>query len=99
MAGALKQVLAYFEREAGTVSLPQMARELGVERAVLQDMIDYWVRKGRLRETASPDCGCGCSQGCPYVMSMPRQYELVRKDEVLVAPCPSCVHAASATKQ
>ena len=49
----LRQVLQHFEQRSGAISLMQMARDLGVERAVLQDMLDYWVRKGRLREVQS----------------------------------------------
>ncbi|MBZ0292780.1 MAG: FeoC-like transcriptional regulator [Anaerolineae bacterium] len=89
---ALRQVLAHFEQQSGAVSLPVMARELGVDRAVLQDMIDYWVRKGRLREASTPTCDtCGCSHGCPFVFTPPRSYELVTGDPLPeAASCPHC---------
>jgi hypothetical protein len=78
----LRQVLEQFEHQSGTLSLGQMATALGVERPILQDMIDYWVRKGRLREVV--DCACpsgSCSSGCPFIMAMPRSYEYVTEAE------------------
>lgn len=79
MSTILRQVLEYFETEQQAVSLNQMARTLGVERAMLQNMIDYWVRKGKLREIATPLCTtCGSASGCPFVVTLPRYYELAR---------------------
>ncbi|MCK6578775.1 MAG: FeoC-like transcriptional regulator [Anaerolineae bacterium] len=78
MSTTLRQVLEYFESHQGAVSLPQMARTLGVERATLQNMIDYWVRKGRLRESGAAACAsCGSAAGCPFMVALPRTYELV----------------------
>jgi hypothetical protein len=74
----LRQVLEYFERQSDGISLSQMAQDLGLERAILQDMIDYWVRKGRLRDASTTTCtSCDCAQGCPYVIALPHHYELV----------------------
>lgn len=88
----LRHVLQHFEQRSGAISLVQMARDLGVERAVLQDMLDYWVRKGRLREVQNSACGtCGCgSGGCPLMVMLPRMYELVRDDPSVNLPIPSC---------
>jgi len=88
----LRQVLQHFEQRSGAISLMQMARDLGVERAVLQDMLDYWVRKGRLREVQSSACGtCGCSsKGCSLMVVLPRMYELVRDDTPANLPIPAC---------
>lgn len=77
MSTPLRQVLEHFEQSTGAVSLPQMASALGIERATLQNMIDYWVRKGKLREVGNPACGtCGGASGCPYIAALPRCYEL-----------------------
>ena len=91
----LRQVLDHFENQTGAISLPAMARELKVEQPMLQEMIDFWVRKGRLREVSSPVCGnCSGAGGCPFVYSLPRSYELARGDSA-DAPPASCPHCAS----
>ncbi|HVU14471.1 MAG TPA: FeoC-like transcriptional regulator [Phototrophicaceae bacterium] len=77
----LRTVLQHFERQPGTIALPVLARELGLEQAMLQEMIDYWVRKGRLREVFVTNCAaCGSARGCPFVVAMPRCYELAAAD-------------------
>lgn len=89
----LRQVLDHFEHQSGSISLPAMARDLGVEPPMLQEMIDFWVRKGRLREISTPLCTtCGSARGCPFVLSLPRTYELNHGDPADVAPdsCPHC---------
>lgn len=98
MTTTLRQVLGHFERQSGAVSLTEMARALNVEPPMLQEMIGYWVRKGRLRQVndpacdASASCGGNCARGCPFVFTMPAAYELVPVEAVTVAPakCPRC---------
>jgi len=93
MASVLKQVLQHFEIRAGAVSLAQMARDLDIDTATLEGMIDYWVRRGRLRASGGSvqACSaCGVRSGCAFVSKMPRFYELVNSDEpisVSTAPC------------
>lgn len=92
MSSTLRQVLEQFEQNQGTLSLPQMAHRLGIERATLQNMIDYWVRKGKLREVSAPACTtCGSAAGCPFVVALPRCYELVTDsetpDSTALPPC------------
>ncbi len=88
MTTTLRQVLDHFEHQSEAVSLPQMARDLGIERPMLENMIDYWVRKGRLREVSAPACNtCGGAQGCPFIMTLPRRYELAVGDPPTAAPC------------
>lgn len=73
----LRQVLQTFEQANRPLSLAQMAQQLNLEPAMLEAMIGYWVRKGRVRETAAPACGsCGLRQGCAPLISLPRRYEL-----------------------
>lgn len=77
MSTTLRQVLEQFEQSQGSVSLPHMARTLGIERGTLQNMIDYWVRKGKLREVGAQSCAtCGSASGCPFIVTLPRCYEL-----------------------
>ena len=47
--------------ENGGASLPDMARHLGTDAAVLRGMLDVWVRKGRVR-IRPPEGTCdGCT--------------------------------------
>lgn len=89
MATKLRQVLDYFDSNSGSISLGEMARELGIEREMLDEMIAYWVRKGKLREVLS-SCNdddrvtCGCGSGpdkCAFVATMPRTFERVRESD------------------
>ncbi len=76
----LRQVLTVFETAGTSLSLPQIARELDVSQERLEGMLQHWVRKGKIRENISPtECGtCGHKgAACPFVMDMPRSYELV----------------------
>lgn len=68
------------------MTLQQIARDLDVSPARVEGMIQYWVRKGRLRETVSfTDCGsCGRGQDCPFVVELPRSYELVTEDSLTI---------------
>jgi hypothetical protein len=81
MATTLRRVLEHVEGQAGAVSLAQMARALDVPRPLLQEMIDYWVRKGRLREAGAATCTtCGSASLCPAATFVLRRYEPVRDD-------------------
>jgi hypothetical protein len=93
----LSQVLAAFEENVGPVTLSQIARDLDVSQGRLEGMIQYWVRKGKLRETRPfTDCGtCGRGEGCPFVVELPRSYELAGEDDLtipLAAPGATCSH-------
>lgn len=84
MSGSkLGQVLECFERSPGGMSLPALARELDLSRSQAQNLIEFWVRKGRLRlNSQEPDCQrCGSKMGCPFILEMPRYYELILEDE------------------
>jgi hypothetical protein len=84
----LRQVLTMFETAVTPLSLPQMAHELGVSLEQLEGMIQYWVRKGKIRESAAAtECGsCGSKDGCAFVMEMPRTFELARSAEAISLP-------------
>lgn len=83
MASVLKQVLTRFEDSTQTASLSQIAHEFDLDMTTLQGMVDYWVRKGKLREVVQcdakvPSCNCGGGPtACPFIMTMPRSYEPV----------------------
>ncbi len=81
----LKRVLLAFEQADGPVTLGAIARDLDVSMPQLESMIQYWVRKGAIRESAGgKDCGtCGVKGECPFVMQMPRSYELSTSAEII----------------
>lgn len=81
----LRQVLTIFETAVTPLSLPNIARELNVSQERLEVMIQHWVRKGKIRESSTlTECGtCGHSGGCPFVLDLPRTYELVANDKMI----------------
>ena len=82
----LRSVLAAFEDARGPLSLADLSRELGIETGALEGMLDFWLRKGRLRIVgpgASPDscdmkhCAhCAASETCAVMFATPRRYVL-----------------------
>ncbi|MBE0690266.1 MAG: hypothetical protein IH587_09125, partial [Anaerolineae bacterium] len=46
----MRAVLDQFAATSGPVSLAEMAQRLALEPGILEGMIAYWVRKGKLRE-------------------------------------------------
>ncbi len=91
----LGQVLDAFVNSRGPLTISQISRDLNVSQVQLEGMIQYWVRKGKLRESSSySSCGtCGHSEdGCPFVLEMPHAYELVTNGDriplnVIGVPC------------
>jgi hypothetical protein len=94
MQSKLRQVLTVFETADSPLSLPQIARDLDIPPDRLEGMIQHWVRRGKIRETGSPaGCGsCGHQTGCPFVMEMPRRYELAyyREENISLLPVTQC---------
>jgi hypothetical protein len=78
----LREVLTAFE-QGGSMSLAEMSRRYDVAPAVLEDMIQFWVRKGRLRDACNAGgCGSchqsgGCAASSPAATNQPHRYELV----------------------
>lgn len=96
MSTTLRQVLDQFEQSQGSVSLPHMAHTLGIERGTLQNMIDYWVRKGKLREVGAQSCEtCGSAAGCPFIVALPRCYELANEVPAAAPLSVSCACGCS----
>lgn len=92
MASQLREVLNHFDGQTAPLSINRLARDMGVTPGVLHGMIDYWVRKGKLREVTSTTDGCttcGVKNGCPFIVHLPRYYELVREgdDDNVAPPC------------
>lgn len=79
----LREVLHRFQNQTAPVSVAQMAREMDTTPEMLRTMIDYWIRKGKLRvancdqETCNT---CGAKSGCPFIVHLPVYYEVVEAD-------------------
>ncbi len=77
----LRQVLNYFENSRGEISLNAIARDLEISPGQVGSMVEFWVRKGKIRPSSVQDCGsCGVIGNCPFVVEMPLSFELVREN-------------------
>jgi hypothetical protein len=68
----LRQVLQEIESAQGPLTLDELSRKLGVEKSTLAGMIDFWVRKRRLKgvEVVAGACNClQCDVYCPAMRS------------------------------
>ena len=86
----LRELLRLVETAEGPISLSDLARQLGVDAAVLDGMLQHWVKKGRLvvdgrssAVTCEGGCasmgGCGSCAGvasCPFIARLPVTYRL-----------------------
>ncbi|KAB8144523.1 hypothetical protein F8S13_06545 [Chloroflexia bacterium SDU3-3] len=80
----LHRVLEELQQSSAPISLDALSARLGIERTALEGMIAYWVRKGRLSDSAVAGCStsnCGsCAvgpKGCSFAQSSPRVITLV----------------------
>jgi hypothetical protein len=83
MTVTLRRVLEAFEEAGGVIRHDALSRELNLDPGTLDSMIQHWIRKGRIREVRDGlpdgcDCrACGIKGACPFVIHLPRRYELV----------------------
>ncbi|MGF1504225.1 MAG: hypothetical protein GYB64_17590 [Chloroflexi bacterium] len=89
MTATLRDVLTTFEEAGGSLTVAQMSRRLNTPPALLEDMLTFWVRKGRIREVGfANSCHmCHSAPGCPFIATMPRTYELVTGTDPDPPPC------------
>jgi hypothetical protein len=79
----LSTILKEFERAEGPLDLNELSRRLGVERSALDGMLEYLVRKGKLREVGlgTETCAhCAGRLSCAQVQMgnlMGKAYKLV----------------------
>jgi len=79
----LSRILKEFEGAEGPLDLNELSRRLGVERSALNGMLEYLVRKGKLREVGlgTETCvHCAGHLSCAQLQMgnlMGRAYELV----------------------
>lgn len=55
----LRELLRLVETAEGPISLADLGRQLGVDVTVLDGMLQYWVRKGRLVVEGAGEQRCG----------------------------------------
>jgi hypothetical protein len=85
----LRELLRLVEAAQGPISLTELGRQLNVDVAVLDGMLQHWVRKGRIvmdgragSVACSGNCvslggGCGSCSGtgsCPFIARLPVTY-------------------------
>jgi hypothetical protein len=93
MASTLREVLRAFETARGPLSLNDNARDLGITPGMLDGMIDYWVRKGKIRPAVSGAACSSCASAkscCTFSPHVPRSYMLVTGDPIAVSGCSCC---------
>ena len=90
----LNKLLEMIEDSRGLISIRDLARELGVTQSRVENMLDYWILKGKIRASnILPDCGsCGSSGNCPFILDMPKTFELIddkgdQNDEIIHPVC------------
>ena len=78
---ALSRLLDLIEESRGLLSIPDLARELGVTQSRVENMLEYWIQKGKIQASNTlTDCGgCGALHNCPFVLGMPRTFELIQE--------------------
>lgn len=74
----LKQVLEAFEQSTCPLTAPRLAKQLAISEEMVEEMITFWVRKGRLRkiETAPACTHCGSASTCATLVNLPAVYEI-----------------------
>ena len=75
----LSRLLKMIEESSGAFSVRALARELDVTPGRVEGMLEYWIRKGKIRVVEDlKDCGsCSVNGNCPFVVEMPLSYDLV----------------------
>jgi hypothetical protein len=82
----LRQLLEYIENSPGGISLGRVAKDLEISVSQVENMLEYWERKGRLQtRVSSLDCGsCASNGSCPYLAELPRIYQTVEEGSCLI---------------
>ncbi|MCK4489654.1 MAG: hypothetical protein KAU23_05305 [Anaerolineales bacterium] len=85
----LTQVLLEIESAHNSLNLSELSHKLDIDRSALDGMIQFWVRKGKLRDDdadlaavmstcSPPSCGGSCAgmATCPFIAKMPKTYSI-----------------------
>ncbi len=89
----LRKVIQELEAAQEPLNLNELSHKLGLDPSALEGMIQFWVRKGRLKDDERDNqqlfaacgggsCGRSCpgAQGCPFIAKMPRTFSLALSD-------------------
>ena len=86
----LNRVLNEISQTNESIPLTALGQKLGIEQGALEDMLMYWVRKGRLKvdddqveKKDEKNCAMGGSctatsgaAACPFIARVPKTYSL-----------------------
>jgi len=74
----LKEVLAAFENSTCPMTAPRLAQELHLSENMVEEMIAFWIRKGKLRkvETTLVCSSCHSASTCALLVNLPAVYEV-----------------------
>jgi len=61
----LNTVLNAVQQSQGPIRIQELSRKLNIDAAALEGMLDFWVRKGRVRREKGNYTGCEGSASCP----------------------------------
>jgi len=78
----LRQLLETIENADRGISLQEIARELDISLNRAENMLEYWVRKGRLQivEPASGCSDCSSKGSCSYLLAFPKILRIAGED-------------------
>lgn len=88
----LSQVLSEICNSPRPVTIGELSQKLEVESAVIEEMIRFWVRKGRLTVDSTVgmpagaachggSCGSSCEgmENCAFMAKMPKTYSVTHR--------------------
>ena len=80
----LQSVLEIIKEAEAPISLGYVAHCLKITPEMAENLLQFWIRKGRIEELGSAaDCGsCGINGECPFVYQLPTRYQLVENESI-----------------
>lgn len=63
----LNAVLKAVQESQGPIRLQELSQKLDIDPAVLDGMLEFWIRKGRIQREVQGYTGCeqpSCPEGC-----------------------------------
>jgi hypothetical protein len=89
----LTRTLELIENQETPLSLTDLAREINQTPARTQEIVEYWMRRGRIQASGtSTKCGACAKKGsCPFIMELPQSYKVVSADQTVLQKKPKAV--------
>ena len=91
----LGQLISLIENSRSPLSIGELACKLDVSTDRAHAMIQFWVKKGRIRKTTIPSECKSCSKNgkCVFIIDMPSSYEFVSQGEFIQSrgSSPCCI--------